>query len=143
MLGYNVKLDYCIKYRKEDSTLTYHIGDVLKGTVTGIQPYGAFIALDETTQGLIHISECQHGYVKDIHQILHVGQQIQVQVLDIDEFSKKISLSRRTLTPLSTDNEHFRRKYYWTSRDEHTGFKPIAERLPEWITTALDELVKE
>lgn len=123
--------------------MTYHIGDIVKGTVTGIQPYGAFIALDDETQGLIHISECQHGYVKDIHQILHVGQQIQVQVLDIDEFTQKISLSRRTLVSTPTHSEHNRRKYYWTSRDEHTGFKPIAERLPVWVATALEELVHE
>ncbi|MFL2030197.1 CvfD/Ygs/GSP13 family RNA-binding post-transcriptional regulator [Loigolactobacillus zhaoyuanensis] len=123
--------------------MTYHIGDIIEGTVTGIQPYGAFIALDEETQGLIHISECQHGYVKDIHQILHIGQQIKVQILDIDEFTHKISLSRRTLVENPTTTERYRRKYYWTSRDEHTGFKPIAERLPIWVATALEELVNE
>ncbi|MFD1318693.1 CvfD/Ygs/GSP13 family RNA-binding post-transcriptional regulator [Loigolactobacillus zhaoyuanensis] len=123
--------------------MTYHIGDIIEGTVTGIQPYGAFIALDEETQGLIHISECQHGYVKDIHQILHIGQQIKVQILDIDEFTHKISLSRRTLVESPTTTERYRRKYYWTSRDEHTGFKPIAERLPIWVATALEELVNE
>ena len=40
--------------------IAYRIGMVLEGYVTGIQPYGAFVALDEETQGLIHISECHH-----------------------------------------------------------------------------------
>ena len=35
----------------------YELGDVLTGKVTGIQPYGAFVALDDNTQGLVHISE--------------------------------------------------------------------------------------
>ena len=35
----------------------FEIGTVTKGKVTGIQPYGAFVALNEETQGLVHISE--------------------------------------------------------------------------------------
>ncbi|GAA3320059.1 hypothetical protein GCM10020331_029500 [Ectobacillus funiculus] len=42
----------------------YHRGTVVKGKVTGIQGYGAFVALDESTQGLVHISEITNGYVK-------------------------------------------------------------------------------
>lgn len=124
--------------------MTYRIGDVVTGTVTGIQPYGAFVALDEKTQGLIHISECRAGYVPDIHQLLKVGQKIQVQILDIDEFNQKISLSRRTLAaePILDHDFHYR-KHYWTSRAVHTGFKPIAENLPTWISKALKEFVRE
>ena len=40
------------------------IGDIVDGYVTGIQPYGAFVSLDEETQGLIHVSEIQSGYTK-------------------------------------------------------------------------------
>ncbi|KRK36940.1 CvfD/Ygs/GSP13 family RNA-binding post-transcriptional regulator [Loigolactobacillus bifermentans] len=119
--------------------MTYHIGDVVPGRVTGIQPYGAFIALDEEHQGLIHISECQHGFVSDIHHLLKVGQLIDVQILDIDEYSKKISLSLRSLEKLPYNSQKFRRKHYWTSREEHFGFQPIAERLPGWIEQALKD----
>ena len=45
-------------------------GSIVTGKVTGIQPYGAFVALDENTQGLVHISEITHGYVKDINDHL-------------------------------------------------------------------------
>ena len=37
------------------------VGSVLTGKVTGIQTYGAFVALDENNQGLVHISEITHG----------------------------------------------------------------------------------
>ena len=43
------------------------IGDKLTGTITGIKPYGAFVALDNGTTGLIHISEIKSGYVDNIH----------------------------------------------------------------------------
>ena len=42
------------------------VGDVLTGKVTGVQPYGAFVALDENTQGLVHILQITYGFVKDV-----------------------------------------------------------------------------
>ena len=75
----------------------YEVGEVLTGKVTGIQPYGAFVALDENTQGLVHISEITHGYVKEVSEYLAVGQEVDVKVLEVDEKSKKISLSIRAL----------------------------------------------
>ena len=77
--------------------MTYQIGQVLEGTITGIQPYGAFVALDEHTQGLIHVSEIQSGYTKNINDVVKIGQKVTVQIIDIDEYSHKISLSKRSL----------------------------------------------
>lgn len=65
------------------------IGDKLTGTITGIKPYGAFVALDNGTTGLIHISEIKSGYVDNIHQFLKIGEQVLVQVVDFDEYTKK------------------------------------------------------
>ncbi len=69
--------------------MTYKIGQIIEGKVTGIQPYGAFVSLDNETQGLIHVSEVQSGYTKNIHSLLKVGQPVTVQIIDIDEYSKK------------------------------------------------------
>lgn len=71
------------------------VGSVITGKVTGIQPYGAFVSLDENTQGLVHISEVTHGYVKDINEFLKVGDEVNVKVLSIDENAGKIGLSIR------------------------------------------------
>ena len=65
-------------------TETIEVGSVLTGKVTGIQAYGAFVALDENNQGLVHISEITHGFVKDIHEYLKVGDEVKVKVLSID-----------------------------------------------------------
>ena len=75
----------------------YESGEKLTGKVTGIQPYGAFVALDEKTQGLVHISEITYGFVKDINDYLSVGEEVEVQVLEVDEAAGKISLSIRAL----------------------------------------------
>ena len=42
----------------------YKIGEIVEGIITGIQPYGAFVSLDDETCGLIHISEISDGFVK-------------------------------------------------------------------------------
>ncbi len=67
----------------------YTTGVVVTGKVTGIQDYGAFVALDAETQGLVHISEITNGYVKDIHDFLKVGDTVEVKVLSIDEEHRK------------------------------------------------------
>ena len=75
--------------------MDYKIGMVINGKITGIQPYGAFVSLDNNQQGLIHVSEVKHGFIKNIADELEVGQKVTVKVIDIDEYTQKISLSLR------------------------------------------------
>ena len=115
----------------------YKVGDVVTGKVTGIQPYGAFVALDDETQGLVHISEITYGYVKDVHEFIKVGDEITVKVLDVDEEQKKISLSIRVLqeSPVSKKREVTPRKTLQERVNENDadGFKILQEKLESWI----------
>lgn len=120
----------------------YRIGQKITGTVTGIQPYGVFVSLDATVQGLIHISECGHGFVKALDEQFKVGQVLDVLVLDIDEYTHKISLSLRALHKAQDLAPKRVKKHYWTNRRIHIGFAPIAERLPRWIEEAIEDLNK-
>ncbi|WP_313539788.1 CvfD/Ygs/GSP13 family RNA-binding post-transcriptional regulator [Enterococcus sp.] len=122
--------------------MSYQIGNIIEGTVTGIQPYGAFVSLDKETQGLIHVSEIQSGFTKNIHEVLQVGQKIRVQIIDIDEYSQKISLSRRTLEPTFVQPP-FKRKRYFTNKNKRIGFRTIEEILPVWTSEAKQMLEKE
>ena len=80
--------------------MSIEVGAVLKGKVSGIQSFVAFVALEgENTQGLVHISEVSNTYVKDINEFLQVGQEVEVKVIKVDEASNKISLSMRALMP--------------------------------------------
>ena len=120
----------------------YKIGDIIEGRVTGIQPYGAFISLDDQTQGLVHISEVQSGYTKNIHSFLEVGQLVRVQIIDIDEYTKKISLSLRTLLEHPVEVP-YHRKLYFTNRNKNIGFSSLEKNMPEWTEEAIDFLLKE
>ncbi len=73
------------------------IGDKLEGTITGIQPYGAFVELESGVTGDSYLRDSKYVYVSNIHDILSIGEKVFVQVIDVDEYSKKASLSLRTL----------------------------------------------
>ena len=115
----------------------YEAGEELSGKVTGIQPYGAFIALDEETQGLVHISEITYGFVKDINEFLSVGQEVNVQVLEVDEEAGKISLSIRALqeAPASIRKDDRSRKSLQARVNERDadGFNSLKDKLQDWI----------
>lgn len=116
----------------------YELGDVLTGKVTGIQPYGAFVALDDNTQGLVHISEITYGFVKDVSEFLAVGQEVEVKILEIDEEAEKISLSMRALQerPVTVrKKEAPPRKSLQDRVDESdaNGFNSLKDKLQDWI----------
>ena len=72
------------------------VGEIVEGTVKSLTKFGAFVALDATTTGLVHISEVAHAYVSDIHDYLTEGQTVKVMVIGLD--NGKINLSiKRTL----------------------------------------------
>ena len=116
------------------------IGDKLTGTITGIKPYGAFVALDNGTTGLIHISEIKSGYVDNIHQFLKIGEQVLIQVVDFDEYTKKVSLSLRTL---EEGKNYGHRHHRFSNSHYKIGFEPLEQHLPIWIEESLKTLSKE
>lgn len=111
-------------------TRIYYAGAVVSGVVSGIQAYGAFVALDEHTQGLIHISEITNGYVKDIHHFLQVGDKIDVKVLAVDEEHEKISLSLKAVEEQIVSTKQTTMKVLKPAPD---GFETLREKLNEWI----------
>ena len=71
-------------------------GDVVKGTVTGLRDFGAFVNLGGA-DGLIHVSELAWHRVDHPRDILRVGEEIDVYVLNLDRESNRIALSRKRL----------------------------------------------
>ncbi|RYL88193.1 RNA-binding protein S1 [Sporolactobacillus sp. THM7-4] len=69
-------------------------GSKLKGKVSGITNFGAFIDLPDGKTGLVHISEVADRYVKDIHDVLSIGDEVTVKVLQVAP-DGKIGLSIR------------------------------------------------
>ena len=73
-------------------------GDVLKGIVTSIADFGAFVDLGGA-DGLIHLSELAWHRVGHPSEVLKVGQQVEVYVMNVDSEKKRIGLSLRRMTP--------------------------------------------
>jgi len=71
-------------------------GDVVKGTVTGLRDFGAFVNLGGA-DGLIHVSELAWHRVDHPRDVLKVGDEIDVYVLNLDRGSNRIALSRKRL----------------------------------------------
>ena len=72
--------------------MSFEVGAILEGKVTGITKFGAFVGLEGGKSGLVHISEVANAYVNDINEFLAVGQQVKVKVVGIAP-DGKISLS--------------------------------------------------
>ena len=75
------------------------IGDTILGTVVGIKEFGAFVNLKPGTDGLLHISRIAHKRVEKVEDVLQMGDQVLVRVIDVDPKSGKISLTRKDLLP--------------------------------------------
>lgn len=72
---------------------THAIGQVVPGRVTKLVPFGAFVRIDEGIEGLVHISELAERHVEIPEQVVNVGDEILVKVIDIDLDRRRISLS--------------------------------------------------
>ena len=69
------------------------VGEEYTGRVVGIQPFGAFVELLPGKDGLLHISRVAQGRVEKIEDVLSIGDEVKVRVLEVDE-KGKISLDR-------------------------------------------------
>ena len=74
--------------------MAIEVGAKVSGKVSGITNFGAFVDLGDHKTGLVHISEISDGYVKDIHDVLAVGDEVTVKVLTVGN-DGKIGLSIR------------------------------------------------
>ncbi len=113
----------------------FKIGDVVDGEVTGIQAYGAFVNIGNQINGLIHISEISSGFVKNIENFVHVGQKVQVKIIDIDAQTNQAKLSLKALT----NNYKRKEKRYSIKKvrqkavETPLGFSTLEKQLPIWI----------
>jgi len=80
------------------------IGEVYEGKVKSIQPYGAFVEFMPGKDGLLHISEVKWERLETLEGVLEVGEDIRVQLVDIDKKTGKFKLSRKVLLPKPETN---------------------------------------
>ena len=110
------------------------IGEIVSGTITGIKDYGAFVQVDDYC-GLIHISEFSDGFVRNINDIVAIGDVVSVEVIEVDEEDKKLKLSYKKANVIPSkllEHVHI-----------YKGFNALELKLDQWIEEAYEKLVKE
>lgn len=83
----------------------YHVGDVVSGTIMRMVPFGAFVALEPGVEGLVHISQISSVRIGRPEEVLKVGQQVEMKVVEVNPELKKISLSIKEVKPIDPVRE--------------------------------------
>ena len=83
----------------------YKVGDVVKATIVSITSFGAFAQIIDGVDGLIHISQIADQKVENVKDVLSVGDEVDVKIIDIDPESKRISISMRALLDDADEDE--------------------------------------
>jgi len=74
-----------------------NVGDIVDGTVQKILPFGAVISFGDGIEGMLHVKEASHYYVKNIYEVAKVGQVLKLKVIDVDPINLKVSLSLKAM----------------------------------------------
>ena len=87
---YHMNKESILKAKKmiEDIARVAEIGEIFEGTVTRVESYGAFVNLFGEVDGLCHVSELGHGFIKEAGDVVRVGETLKVKVIGIDNQGK-------------------------------------------------------
>jgi small subunit ribosomal protein S1 len=86
---------------------THQMGQIVPGKVTKLVPFGAFVRVEEGIEGLVHISELAERHVEIPEQVVQVGNDVMVKVIDIDLERRRISLSLKQANEGFTPDTEF------------------------------------
>jgi ribosomal protein S1 len=81
----------------------YEIGQEVEGTVVRIIDFGAFVLIGDDLEGLVHISEVATKRIKDLSEVLVVGDKVNVKIIKITKHDQKIGLSLKHVEQQNTE----------------------------------------
>jgi len=97
----NEKFSLGIKYLSPDPwqqvANEHPVGSLVKGRITSLTDFGAFVEIREGVEGMIHISEVSSGKIDNLASVLSVGQEVEAMILRLNPEQKKIGLSIKAL----------------------------------------------
>lgn len=97
------KISLTAKFPEENPWLiakaNYAVGNVVKGKVARMTDYGAFIQLDDHIDALLHVSQISRDRIKTPADVLKIGDEVEVKVIEFDMDAKRISVSIKALLP--------------------------------------------
>jgi uncharacterized protein len=74
-----------------------HAGMILPGIVTNITNFGAFVDIGVKDSGLVHVSQLSDKFVRDPMEVVSLGQQVTVRVVEVDYARKRVALSMKEM----------------------------------------------
>jgi small subunit ribosomal protein S1 len=81
------------------AAIKYHTSATVKGVVSRIAQFGAFVKLEPGVEGLVHISELATRHIRSVTDVVREGQEVECRVLSVDPDEQKMSLSIKALAP--------------------------------------------
>ncbi len=126
---------------------TIEVGNIIEGTVVGVQPFGAFVSLGDNKQGLVHISQISSSYVQDINQVLKVDDKVKVKVTEIKP-DGKISLTMRideepkpsNRPPFRKREDHRDRGHGNSRHPQNNKGEDFESLMKRWMKTSEDKM---
>lgn len=109
----------------------YKVGQVIKGEITKIVDYGAFVRIEEGLNGLIHISELSSQLVKDPAEVVKEGETREVMVISMSKEERHLGLSIKRLTAGASDKPAKKSKKASASDEAAPEMSRLAELLEE------------
>lgn len=100
------------------------VGDVLDGKVKRLTSFGAFVEVLPEIEGLVHISQISHKHIATPSEVLKVGEEVQVKVIDLDKDSKRLSLSIKALKENTEKSGNSNRASSSPSNENNLKYKP-------------------
>ena len=95
----NTRISLGVKQAQEDPWNTiiarYDVGQIVKGTVTKVASFGAFVEIEEGIDGLVHISQISDDHVERVKDVLAAGKEIEARIVRIDRNERRIGLSMK------------------------------------------------
>ena len=79
----------------EDASSRYHEGQLIEGTVTNVVDFGAFVALDNGLEGLLHLSEMGDGSLKEPHSYVQKGDRLSLRISHLEPEKRRVGFTQR------------------------------------------------
>lgn len=115
--------------------MLYKKNEIIEVEITALKTYGAFAKVDNEYSGLIHISEINGLFIKDINDVFKIGDKKKVRILDVDKEKKQIKLSM-----ILDKNGKTKKRKRTKLSGTNLGFDLFDEILPEWISSKMEEI---
>jgi ribosomal protein S1 len=112
---------------------------VVKGKIARLESYGAFVEIGAERPGLVHVSEMTHGFIKHPSEVVKVGDEVEVKILEVNRRKKQIRLSMKAVQPEPEDTGKSRRGRGKRSRKSPTDIlREVNEEAKEPEPTSME-----